>query len=254
METTKTNGGGYGYTIGDQTFTHGSKKDSMTTTKKTAAAIVGSTQGTSLHRKRKARGGCTCGTVEGNKRCPVVGHLPADTDLAAVLAGLIAQRADLAARAERHARKNDSKRTLPQATRYATALARLDERINAFPCAVCHRTADERPGNRRLRDGVCGACREANAEAEADAADVKATRTRNAAEFVQTFPVAVLTAAARGDIDLNAIARAELGSRGLNRAGVWVGFPEAKRIAEQLPTTTADGRIVFVTIPTNEDK
>jgi hypothetical protein len=80
------------------------------------------------------------------------------------------------------------------------------------------------------------------------------TLATTAAEWIQTIPSAVLAAAARGDLDLNAIAREELAGRGLNREGTWVGFPEAKRIAAQLPTVDADGRRVFVTIPTDDDE
>lgn len=119
-------------------------------------------------------------------------------------------------------------------------------------CSQCWRHADERPTGDRLIDGLCGACREANAEIAADDAAVKATRTARAAEWIQTIPTEVLTAAARGEIDLNAIARAELGSRGLNRAGKWVGFNEARRLAAQVPTFNANGERVFVTIPDSE--
>lgn len=37
----------------------------------------------------------------------------------------------------------------------------------------------------------------------------------------------ILIAAARGDIDLNALARIELANRGLGMSGHWVGFKEA---------------------------
>jgi hypothetical protein len=74
-------------------------------------------------------------------------------------------------------------------------------------------------------------------------------RSDRAAEWLQTIPTEILAAAARGDLDLNTIARAELGNRGLNRAGKWVGFPEARRLAEQAPTFNANGERVFVTIP-----
>jgi hypothetical protein len=55
---------------------------------------------------------------------------------------------------------------------------------------------------------------------------------RDAAEHMQPFPSAVLAAVARGEIDLNAIARAELANRGLDLAGKWVGFEAAKRAQE----------------------
>ena len=120
-------------------------------------------------------------------------------------------------------------------------------------CTQCWRHADERPTGDTLIGGLCGACREANAEIAADNHAVAAKRATTAAEWVQTFPNEVIAAAARGDVDLNAIAREELAGRGLNRAGKWVGFPEAKRIAAQLPTVDAQGRRVFVTVPTNDD-
>jgi hypothetical protein len=41
----------------------------------------------------------------------------------------------------------------------------------------------------------------------------------------------LLVAVARGDIDLNQLAREELASRGLNTGGQWVGFPAASEIA-----------------------
>ena len=48
--------------------------------------------------------------------------------------------------------------------------------------------------------------------------------------FIQTALTKVLAAAARGEIDLNQLARKELASRGLDDQGVWVGFPLAKQI------------------------
>ncbi len=49
-------------------------------------------------------------------------------------------------------------------------------------------------------------------------------------EFIQTGPTALLAAAARGELDLNRLARVELASRGLDRDGVWVGFERAREI------------------------
>jgi hypothetical protein len=47
----------------------------------------------------------------------------------------------------------------------------------------------------------------------------------NAREHMQPFPVSVLLAAARGDLDLNALARQTLIDRGLDPvSGKWVGF------------------------------
>jgi hypothetical protein len=48
--------------------------------------------------------------------------------------------------------------------------------------------------------------------------------------FIQIAPTKVLAAAARGEIDLNRIAREELASRGLGLNGEWVGFSGAKKI------------------------
>ena len=48
--------------------------------------------------------------------------------------------------------------------------------------------------------------------------------------FIQTALTKVLAAAARGEIDLNRLAREELAARGLDDQGVWVGFPRAKQI------------------------
>lgn len=46
--------------------------------------------------------------------------------------------------------------------------------------------------------------------------------------FIQTADTEVLAAVARGEIDLNQIAREELASRGLNDQGRWVGFDQAR--------------------------
>ena len=48
--------------------------------------------------------------------------------------------------------------------------------------------------------------------------------------FIQTALAKVLGAAARGEIDLNRLAREELAARGLDDKGVWVGFDRAKQI------------------------
>ena len=48
--------------------------------------------------------------------------------------------------------------------------------------------------------------------------------------FSQTSLAKVLAAAARGEIDLNRLAREELAPRGLDDQGVWVGFDRAKQI------------------------
>ena len=48
--------------------------------------------------------------------------------------------------------------------------------------------------------------------------------------FIQTALTKVLAAAARGELDLNRLAREELAARGLDDQGVWVGFDHAKQI------------------------
>lgn len=48
--------------------------------------------------------------------------------------------------------------------------------------------------------------------------------------FIQTALTKVLAAAARGELDLNLIAREELAARGLDKNGVWVGFDQAAKI------------------------
>ena len=48
--------------------------------------------------------------------------------------------------------------------------------------------------------------------------------------FIQIAATKVLAAVARGEIDLNRIAREELASRGLDANGTWVGFDRAREI------------------------
>jgi hypothetical protein len=48
--------------------------------------------------------------------------------------------------------------------------------------------------------------------------------------FIQIALTKVLAAAARGELDLNRLAREELAARGLDDKGVWVGFDRAKEI------------------------
>lgn len=45
--------------------------------------------------------------------------------------------------------------------------------------------------------------------------------------FIQVVPARILVAAAKGDLDLNLLAREELANRGLDQVGVWVGFERA---------------------------
>lgn len=48
--------------------------------------------------------------------------------------------------------------------------------------------------------------------------------------FIQIALTKVLAAVARGEIDLNRLAREELASRGLDQNGAWVGFDKAAKI------------------------
>jgi hypothetical protein len=48
--------------------------------------------------------------------------------------------------------------------------------------------------------------------------------------FIQIAATKVLAAIARGEIDLNRIAREELASRGLDQNGKWVGFDKAREL------------------------
>jgi hypothetical protein len=48
--------------------------------------------------------------------------------------------------------------------------------------------------------------------------------------FIQIADAKVLAAVARGEIDLNLIAREELAARGLGLHGEWVGFKKARTI------------------------
>jgi len=48
--------------------------------------------------------------------------------------------------------------------------------------------------------------------------------------FIQIAETKVLAAVARGEIDLNRIAREELAARGLGLSGEWVGFEKARQI------------------------
>lgn len=48
--------------------------------------------------------------------------------------------------------------------------------------------------------------------------------------FIQIADAKVLAAVARGEIDMNRIAREELAARGLGLNGEWVGFQVARKI------------------------
>jgi hypothetical protein len=48
--------------------------------------------------------------------------------------------------------------------------------------------------------------------------------------FIQIADAKVLAAVARGEVDLNRIAKEELAARGLGLHGEWVGFKKARQI------------------------
>jgi hypothetical protein len=51
--------------------------------------------------------------------------------------------------------------------------------------------------------------------------------------FIQLADARILAAVARGELGLNAVARRELASRGLDHHGTWVGFAKAAQIAAE---------------------
>lgn len=59
--------------------------------------------------------------------------------------------------------------------------------------------------------------------------------------FIQVATARVLSAVARGELDLNLLAREELASRGMNRDGVWVGFERARREFQEERKEGLDG-------------
>ena len=56
-----------------------------------------------------------------------------------------------------------------------------------------------------------------------------AWREEDARQHMQTIPVRILAAAARGEIDLNEIAKAGLRGRGLDHNGERIGFNKGDR-------------------------
>lgn len=56
--------------------------------------------------------------------------------------------------------------------------------------------------------------------------------------FIQICLTKVLAASARGELDLNQLAREELAARGQDKNGTWVGFEQAAEI-HNVYTTTA---------------
>ena len=57
--------------------------------------------------------------------------------------------------------------------------------------------------------------------------------------WMQLMDSDLLVAAAKGDLDLNEVARWVLASRGIGESGRWVGFDEAKRQMAVLSDATA---------------
>lgn len=51
-------------------------------------------------------------------------------------------------------------------------------------------------------------------------------------QYMSVFPSEVLAAVARGEVDLNELARVVLAGRGLDQQARWVGFKEATRLQE----------------------
>lgn len=64
--------------------------------------------------------------------------------------------------------------------------------------------------------------------------------------FIQTALTKVLAAVARGEFDLNRLARDELAARGLDKQGQWVGFPQAKKIHEAATDATTDQQFLQI--------
>lgn len=59
--------------------------------------------------------------------------------------------------------------------------------------------------------------------------------------FLQTASSKVMGASARGEIDLNRLARKELASRGMDTDGKWVGFQRASEIDASSPPPATGG-------------
>ena len=59
--------------------------------------------------------------------------------------------------------------------------------------------------------------------------------------FIQLADTDVLAAVARGEIDLNQIAREELASRGLDDQGRWVGFDQARAALFSVSNSRVNG-------------
>lgn len=64
--------------------------------------------------------------------------------------------------------------------------------------------------------------------------------------FIQIALTKVLAAVARGELDLNRLAREELAARGLDKQGEWVGFEAAKRVHEIATDPTTDQQLLQI--------
>lgn len=64
--------------------------------------------------------------------------------------------------------------------------------------------------------------------------------------FIQIALTKVLASVARGELDLNRLAREELAGRGLDKQGEWVGFEAAKTVHEIGTNATTDQQLLQI--------
>ena len=64
--------------------------------------------------------------------------------------------------------------------------------------------------------------------------------------FIQIALTKVLAAVARGEFDLNRLAREELAARGQDKRGQWVGFDAAKKIHEIATYATTEQQLLQI--------
>lgn len=76
---------------------------------------------------------------------------------------------------------------------------------------------------------------------------------RDETGYLGMLPTAFLAAAARGEIDLNALAKEELADSGRDEYGDWIGFPAASDRMTGGMMNRPDGRRVWVTIPDHDE-
>lgn len=74
----------------------------------------------------------------------------------------------------------------------------------------------------------------------------KYTDEHNPDLILQSICTDMLAQAARGELDLNALARKELANRGVDWHGHWVGFEKASRLSTCYPVVRANGQVVAV--------